>query len=385
MAYAKPENSINQLQTNQRKSASVQVPFWRHSQVGYLVCLPLVGLALLGSFLEQQLGLYVYFSSAPFLLAVVLISLLWGTGPAFLAILVSMLVLDYAYVPPTGSFDIHSWSGFLQVLPLILSGALIAIITAQRESGRRRAIVAEQEVNAYADKLELNNRLLDGVIVRASQELNTSLNSINQQVHVLEHHYPGQREQASFRNVYGHALEQITMQTHHLQALNAALLFAEKDQANDVDAALTSYDLGATCRMLLADLRLYQGRTIEIEVPSHPIMVQIDREDMRQVMVNVVRHALKHSSPGGIVQVSMSQDKEHIHIKVRETQAKLSHAHEQYQIGSRHTDLHPASRDDSGLWFVISQTIVEWYNGRIRYRVSSDDESYTCSIELPAS
>ena len=108
MAYTKPEYCTNQLQTNQRKSIPVQVPFWRHSQVGYLVCLPLVGLALLGSLLEQQLGLHAYFSSAPLLLAVVLISLLWGPGPALLAILVSMLVLDYMYVPPTGSFDLHT-------------------------------------------------------------------------------------------------------------------------------------------------------------------------------------------------------------------------------------------------------------------------------------
>ncbi|MGZ3629652.1 MAG: sensor histidine kinase [Ktedonobacteraceae bacterium] len=385
MAYTKPENYIDQLQTNQRKPASVQISFWRHSQVGYLVCLPLVGLALLGSLLEQQLGLHAYFSSAPFLLAVVFISLLWGTGPALLAILGSMLVLDYMYVPPTGSFDLHTWDGLLQVLPFILSGALIAIITAQRETARRRALEAEQEVSTYADKLELNNRLQGEAIVQAGRELNTSLNSINQQVHVLQHHLPVQREQASYRTVYGHALEQITLQTRHLQSLNTALISVEKDQTNETDALLTPYDLCAVCRTLLADSTLYQGRNIVCEVPSHPIMVQIDREDLKQVMVNVVRHALKHSSPDGIVQVCISQDKEHVHITVSETGAKQTQIHLQDHVGSRHIDLHPVSKDDGNLWFVICQTIVEWYNGRIRYTVSSDDESYTCSIDLPAS
>jgi K+-sensing histidine kinase KdpD len=177
MAYTKPENGTNQLQTNQRKPAPVQIPFWRHSHVGYLVCLPLVGLALLASLLEQQLGLHAYFSSAPLLLAVVIISLLWGTGPALLAILASILVLDEMDVQPTGSFDMHTWDGLLQVLPFMLSGALIAIITAQRETARRRALVAEQEVDSYADKLELDNRLLSDVIVQASQELHTSFNN----------------------------------------------------------------------------------------------------------------------------------------------------------------------------------------------------------------
>lgn len=123
------------------------------------------------------------------------------------------------------------------MLPFILSGALIAIITAQRETARRRALVAEQEVNTYADKLELDNHLLN---------------------------------------------------------------------------------------------------------------------------------------------------KEHIYIEVRDAEAKQTQVHAQYPVGSRHTDLHPASRDDSSLWFVISQTIVEWYNGRIRYTASSNGGDNTCSIELPS-
>ena len=384
MAYTKPESCTNQLQTNQRKLAPFQVPFWRHSQVGYLVCLPLVGLALLGSLLEQQLGLHAYFSSAPLLLAVVLISLLWGTGPALLAILVSMLVLEYMYVPPIGSFGLHIWNGLLQVLPFILSGALIAIITAQRETARRRALAAEQEVNTYADKLELDNRLLSEVIVLTSQELDTSLSSIKQQVQVLEHHLPEQQEQASYRNVDRQALEQVDMQTRHLQALDAALLSVEKEQSSEIGSLSIPYDLRAFCRMLLADPSLYQGRNIELKVPSLPIIGQMDCEDLRQVMLNVVRHALKNSLPDGTVQVCIYQDKEHIHIEVRDAVAKQTQLREQYPLGSHHSDLHSASSDDSGLWFVISQTIVEWYNGRICYTVSSDGGDNTYSIELPS-
>lgn len=384
MAYAKREYSTNQPQTNQGKSPHVQKPFWKNSRVGYLVCLPLVGLALLGSLLEEQLGLHAYFSSAPLLLAIVLISLLWGTGPSLLAILVSMLILDYMYLPSSGSFDLRTWDGFLQVLPFILCGTLIAIITAQRETARRRALVSEQEVNTYADKLELNNRLLGGVIVQTRRELETSLSVMKQQVHVLEHHFPIQPEEATYTNAYGHALEEIGMQTRQLQALNAALalLSVEKDQANETDAVLTPFDLCAFCRMQLADLSLYQGSKIEIHVPSHPIMVQIDREDLRQVIVHVVRHALKHSPPDSIVQVCISQDEEHIHIQVHEVEVKQTETCKQRQVGSQ-ADFYPTTRDDSGLWFVISQTIVEWFNGRIRYTISPNSEGYTCSIELP--
>jgi K+-sensing histidine kinase KdpD len=344
----------------------------------------LVGLAILGSLLEQQLGLHAYFSSAPLLLAVVLIALLWGTGPALLAIVAGILILDYMDVPPTGSFDLHTWDGLLQVLPFLLSGALIAIITAQREKARRHALMAEQEVEGYADKLELDNRLLSDVIVEASRELNASLHNIPQQVQVLTQQLPVWQEQASDRDVVQHALEQIDEQTGRLQALNASLLSVEKDRTSELGILSIPYDLCTAFRALLADLSLHEERTIDIEIPSHPIMVHIDHEDLRQVMVHVVRHVLRHSSPHGIVQVCVSQDKEHIHIQVHEALATQTQAHEQYQRASCQTDLHPASSNESDLWYVSSQSIVEWYNGRIRHMVSSDGESCSCFIELPA-
>jgi hypothetical protein len=42
-------------------------------------------------------------------------------------------------------------------------------------------------------------------------------------------------------------------------------------------------------------------------------MLYIDHEDLRQVIVHVVRHVLRYSSPDGIVQVCVSQDREQIH------------------------------------------------------------------------
>jgi K+-sensing histidine kinase KdpD len=384
MASTKREYAPNQLHKKQRKSDAVPVPFWRRSFIGYLACLPLVGLAMLGSLLEQQLGLHAYFSSAPLLLAVVLIALLWGAGPALLAIVVSILVLDYIDVPPTGSFDFHTWDGLLQVFPFLLSGACIALITAQRETARRHAVMAEQEVDSYADKLELDNRLLNAVIVQASRELRASLHNIPQHVQVLRHQLPVWQEQALDRDGVQHVLEQIDMQTGHLQALNASLLSLTKDRAGAIGTLTIPYDLRTACRALLADLSLDEGRSIEIEVPSHPIMLYVEYEDLRRVLVHVVRHVLRHSSPDGIVQVCVSQDEEHAHIQVREAKAKQTQAHEQYQIGSRQSDLHAESRDGSDLWYVISQTIIEWYNGRIRHIVSSDGEGCSCSIELPA-
>jgi len=382
------EICTNQLQTQQYKPA-VQAPLRRRPQIGYLVSLPLVGLALLGSLLEQQLELHGSFSSAPLLLAVLLIALAWGTGPALLAILVSTIVLYYVYVPLTGSFDMHTWNGLLQLLPFILAGVIIARITTQREAARQRALVAEQELDLYADELELNNRLKGEVLSLAAHELNTSLKSISEQVQVIEHQPSQQLERASHSGVEQKALDEIDEQTSYLQALGDDLLAVENGLAGETSPQSTLYDLRDVCRTLIEDLSLHERRPIALEVPSLPVMVYIDREYLKQVLVTVVKHAFKHASPAGAIQVCVSQEKEQIVIQVRDAEPDHTQDQEQYSPGSHtgsraiDTDTYPVAIDDNGFWLVICKTIVEWYNGRIWYTTCPHGRGNTCTIKLP--
>ena len=305
-------------------------------------------------------------------------------GPTLLVLVVSILVFDYVDVPLTSSFDFHTRDGLLQMFPFVLSGALIACIMAQRKNGTRGALESEQEKDSYADKLELGNRLLNEVIVEANWKLDASLHTTSQHLQALTHQIPVLRRQAPNGDDIQQVLEQFDVQTSRLQALNAALLSLTKDRASEIGTLSIPYDLCAACRALSSDLSLCEGGTVEIVTHSHPIMVHVDREDLRQVMVHVVRHVLRHSSPDGIVQVGVSQGEEHVHIHVREAEGKQAQLRKQYQPGSRRSYLHVESTDDSDLWYVISQTIIEWYNGRIWHIISSDGEGCSCSIELPA-
>ena len=84
-------------------NAVTQLPRWRHPLVGYLVGLLLVALGLGVGVVETQLLLPFSFPGVPLLFVVVLVALLWGVGPAIFAMLLSLLVLDYWYIPPFGT------------------------------------------------------------------------------------------------------------------------------------------------------------------------------------------------------------------------------------------------------------------------------------------
>ncbi len=147
-----------------------QLPRWRHPLVGYLVGLLSVTLSLGLGVVEMHLLLPFSFPGVPLLFAIVLVALLWGVGPAIFAMLLSLLVLDYWYVPPFGTLGAYEWSGILQLLTFASAGIIIALLTNQREVARVRALVAEREAILRANQLEATFEAMnDGVVVYSRQ------------------------------------------------------------------------------------------------------------------------------------------------------------------------------------------------------------------------
>src|SRR5712692_6131887 len=155
-----------QKQAQMRRRYIAEIPRWRHPFVGYILSAPLIGGTLLGVLWEQRMLPHFYFSGGPLFLAVILITLIWGVGPAVFAALLSTLALIYLYIPPLGNFDFTHWESAVPFLPFFISGIIIIIITGQRESARRRALFAEQKEQERASELEATfEAMADGVMV----------------------------------------------------------------------------------------------------------------------------------------------------------------------------------------------------------------------------
>jgi signal transduction histidine kinase len=94
------------------------------------------------------------------------IAIIWGIGPAIFSALVCTAVLAYIYIPVSMSLDVTTWNALLPIAPFFFASVIIAIVTGQRESARRRAHSAEQEEQERANELEATfEAMADGVIV----------------------------------------------------------------------------------------------------------------------------------------------------------------------------------------------------------------------------
>src|SRR5581483_2564055 len=165
-------------------------PWWRGKSVGYTCAVLLVavgaGLTLVGEMFLPRF----YFPSVLLLVAILLASLFWGVGPGLLALALSCASLAYFYLAPFGGLSLTplNWELLFQMLPFVLAGLVVTIITSQRETARLHALQAMQLARDQAARLsDLNedlqqaNRLKDFFLSVASHELKTPITTIRGQ------------------------------------------------------------------------------------------------------------------------------------------------------------------------------------------------------------
>ena len=70
---------------------------------------------------------------------------------------------------------------------------------------------------------------------------------------------------------------------------------------------LARCDLTAKCREVIEKQQAISGRSMVLQAPSTPIILNADGERIGQVVINLVTNALKYSPEEGTILISISQ------------------------------------------------------------------------------
>ena len=372
-----------------RKSYIAQSPQWRHPAVGYVLCPFIVALGMLTIlFLQKALGL-LHFSGSFLILSVLFTALFWGVGPAILAVILSTLLLDYYFISPVGQLFAKTWLDASQLLPYIISGLTIALITAQRERARLKALATEQELQAYAAELEATNKKLeeanetkDRFLSIASHELKTPITTIRGQAQLMirrlaKQHDPEMEE-------IGTTLNKINDQTKRLTTLIDELMDVSSIRAGKVELHKRKCDLKDVCREVVEDQRLLTGRVITLDGPSEPMKMQVDCERLAQVFVNLVGNAVKYSPEENPVEVSIGKQDLGALVQVRDHGKGIPRDQQEriFETFYRTPDTQTSSKRGLGLGLAIAKDIIERHEGRI-WCESEPGQGSTFFVELP--
>ncbi len=367
------------------------IPRWRRPLVGYFTSILLVGGALLGTWFLRTVFASLSFPDALFMLSVLLTALLWGAGPAIFALMLSTLVLDYFFVTPLYQLNFTNWNGVAQVIPYMIAGLVIALITGQRERARWKSMATEQELQAYAVELEEANtqlkdadQLKDRFLSIASHELKTPVTSIRGQAQLAIRRLTKQKNPSPEIEGMRSTLEKINEQTTRLTSLIDELLDVSSIRAGRVELHKREFELVALCQGIVEDQQLLTGRTIVLSSEAPTIVILADRDRLSQVVVNLISNAVKYSSEGSEIQVRLSQDDAHVCIEVQDygrgiSDKQLPHIFDTFY---RTPDAQASSKFGLGLGLAICKDIVERHGGRI-WAESQFGKGSTFFVKLP--
>jgi signal transduction histidine kinase len=117
----------------------------------------------------------------------------------------------------------------------------------------------------------------------------------------------------------------------------------------------------------VAPLAWRAGRVeVVADAPPGLPLAQADAERLEQVLSNLLRNGVRHTSPGGIVVAAVSADAEHVSIVVRDTgegiaPEDLPHIWERFYRGENHR----SSDGGAGLGLAIVKELTEAMGGTV--------------------
>jgi signal transduction histidine kinase len=183
----------------------------------------------------------------------------------------------------------------------------------------------------------------------------------------------------------------------HFDALDTNLLRMERlvndlrDMASIESGALTlerhPCDLCAVCRKEVRTQKLLKpGRSIRLDLPPEPLLLEADEQRIGQVLANFLSNALKYSPSDQPVTLRLSSDGAVIHIEVEDRgpgipSAEVDRVWERFHrvegIQAHH------GTKSLGLGLYICRAIVEGYGGQVGVKSTvGAGSTFWCTLPL---
>ncbi len=183
----------------------------------------------------------------------------------------------------------------ISLSPLVVDGRRFVISAIRDISQQKRA---EQELQEKNAALELAHQAKDRFLATMSHELRTPLNAVLGFTGILLMKLPGPLTAEQERQ-----LGIVKSSGQHLLSLINDLLDLARIQSGALSLAGEELDIGALMSHVASILQPQAERkqlALGLELPPHPVMRQLDRRAMQQVLLNLANNAIKFTAQGSV-------------------------------------------------------------------------------------
>jgi two-component system sensor histidine kinase KdpD len=328
----------------------------------YLISVGLVLImTLLGEFVKRKLeptNIVMFY-----LLAVVIVAIRWGQGPAIVTSVLSVLAFDFFLVPPYLTLNVHDFEYLFTFGAFLAVGLIVSTLTSK---------VRAQIIQRQTEKL--HSALLNSI----SHDLKTPLVSITGALSALLDNTSKLNEQQK-----NELLETARDESERLNRIVNNILDMTRTESGVLRISKKPCDLRDFIGACLEQLKDKIGsRNIKINIPKQMPEVNVDFPYMLKAFLNVMDNALKYSPDGSAIEIGASCIDNNVRVSVRD----YGYGIPKEDLGRIFNKFYRVQRAQNvlgtGLGLSISKNIIEAHGGNISAE-SVFGKGATFIIELP--
>jgi signal transduction histidine kinase len=359
-----------------------RLPAWaRVPVVSYLGAMVLFGIGLGLDRLLSWIPPNFSEANEVLLLAVLLIALIWGMGPALLSAVLGTFTTDYFFHIPHHIILVNT-AEVVEDAILLIAGLLIAVVASLHESARRQAEIlkrqaeaAREESQRLAASLKAQRAEMESFLAVTSHELKTPLTSLKLSLQLtrkrlLSKRSPNPGLASALDDLISH-LAHTENDVERLNHLVNDLLDVSRIQEGMLKLRLEETDLAAAVSEAVEEQRrMAPARAIQLSLSAaRPEPARLDAVRIKQVVSNYLSNALKYSPADCPVEMGLEVNGGQARVWVRDQGPGIL-PEEQQRIWQRFyrvkgIEVQSGAGIGLGVGLYICRQIIEAHHGQV--------------------
>lgn len=339
-----------------------------------------------------------------FLLLVLVVATRWGAAPAIFAAVLSVLFLNFFFLPPVGTLTIADPDNWIALGAFLFTAIIAGQLSA---NAKRRAEEAESgwhenerlykelqeafERASYVEALRQSEKLKASLLDAVTHNFRTPLTSIKASVTILLEDLQSQISDSSSLDREGRQemLEVINEEADRLNRLVEGLIEIARIETGEMQLRFREEQIEEILQTAIDTAHpIIRHHRIEVSIKEDMPMIRVDARALTEVLYTLLENAAKYSSPASRIRITASRQDNSLLLSIEDEGKGIpvglrERVFDKFFRAMRDGDTNADNTPGTGMGLTIARGIIEAHRGKIWIEDAANQKGTKVVLMIP--